>query len=162
MVSKASEKTISKKDDAVYVNPQNVSFLLCYKYNNPIKETDLDYYEVIPYFMSNTTKAVDLRTLKAYKLKNTAQTNMEKFGELLASYGVRKDSNPTYCGVIEYVTALNVAALNGVKSKIFLGENLARLERIPQELLVSFCDDFANHARLKNEKARLCDVERSF
>ena len=81
MIEKEVSKTLNKIDKNLEtINPQNVSFLLCYKYVDPQQERGLLYYEIIPFLpISAATKIEDLRSNKVYKLpQNRTSANTQE------------------------------------------------------------------------------------
>ncbi len=160
MVSKADVKTTNKKVvGPTYVNPQKVSYLLCFKYKDELHDKGLIYYEVIPFVSNNQNTIVkDLRTNKNYA--TSTKTNVPKwqqYEELLTAYGIDTTTPPTYCGVVDFVTLLNVAHYGGTSSKIYFNDEVFKSEKLDQELVVALCDDMADNEKTKafsKDKAR--------
>jgi len=151
MVTKAEAKVSTKKFvGPTYVNPQKISFLLCYKYKDELKK-DFVYYQLIPLGSEKySNKFVDLRTNKGYNIPAQSDAPFEQYKAILADYGITSKSPPTLCKTLDYVTTLNYAFYCGVFSKIFFKDNVSTSERIDQELIVSLCDDIVGCEKHKS------------
>ncbi len=144
---------IQKDRNMDNINPQRVSFLLCYKYIDPQQERGLLYYEVIPLLpVAASTKMEDLRSEKTYRLPQgnaQAQGGAQMYKDLLKDYGIDTKVQPTYCQTLSYRSILNIAHLSGVSAQIFFIDNVDTFERLPPKYLVELCEKMVQTEKTK-------------
>lgn len=103
----------------------DVSFLVCYKFDNLKKETGLNYYNVIPVVVNaQGTKHKDLRTGKIYSLVQADNKSPNYYNifyeQILKDYGINSmgENKPDYCYPLDFNLTLSLVRFGGVREEV--------------------------------------------